>query len=70
MIGVTKFRIGKLKPKYGAQVDEKYLWDALRPIIPYPTGRFLRGMFFQALRARLRSYRPSGTRWQTFRNSI
>ena len=23
--------------------DEKYLWDHLRPIIPYPTGRFLSG---------------------------
>src|ERR1700729_1234857 len=41
MIGVTKFRIGKLKLKHGAHVDEKYLWDSLRPIIPYPTGRFL-----------------------------
>jgi hypothetical protein len=40
MIGVTKFRKGKLKPKHGARVDEKYLWDSLRPIIPYPTGRF------------------------------
>jgi hypothetical protein len=39
MIGLTKFRIRKLK--HGAQVDEKYLWDSLRPIIPYPTGRFL-----------------------------
>src|SRR5580692_11185507 len=35
MIGVTKFRIGKLRQKHGAQVDEKYLWDSLRPIIPY-----------------------------------
>ena len=40
MIGVTKFRIRKLKLKHGAHVDEKYLWDSLRPIIPYPTGRF------------------------------
>jgi hypothetical protein len=39
MIGVTKFRLGKLKQKHDAQVDEKYLWDSLRPIIPYPTGR-------------------------------
>jgi hypothetical protein len=23
-----------------AYFDEKYLWDQLRPIIPYPTGRF------------------------------
>src|SRR6202030_1076396 len=55
MIGVTKFRIGKLKLKHGAHVDEKYLWDSLRPIIPYPTGRFFRGTLSQALRARLRS---------------
>jgi hypothetical protein len=25
--------------------DEKYLWDELRPIIPYPTGRFFGGAF-------------------------
>ena len=55
MIGVTKFRIRKLKLKHGAHVDEKYLWDSLRPIIPYPTGRFFRGTLSQALRARLRS---------------
>jgi hypothetical protein len=55
MIGVTKVRIGKLKPKHDAQVDEKYLWDSLHPIMPYPTGRFFRGTLFQALRARLRS---------------
>ena len=35
--------------------DEKYVWDMLRPIIPYPTGRFFRGTLSQALRARLRS---------------
>ena len=34
-------------------------------IIPYPTGRFFRGVLFQALRARLRSHRPSGTNPQT-----
>jgi hypothetical protein len=45
MIGVTKFRICKLEQKHGAQVGEKYLWDSLRPIIPYPTGRFFRGTF-------------------------
>jgi hypothetical protein len=44
MIGVTKIRIGKLKLKHGAEVDEKYLWDSLRPIIPYPTGRFFRAI--------------------------
>src|SRR5580698_10649673 len=55
MIGVTKFRIGKLKQNHGAHLDEKYLWDALRPIIPYPTGRFFRGTLSQALRAWLRS---------------
>ena len=27
--------------KHGAHFDEKYLWDEVRPIIPYPTGRFL-----------------------------
>src|SRR5208283_1124693 len=41
--------------KHGAHFDEKYLWDQLRPIIPYPTGRFFRGTLSQALRARLRS---------------
>ncbi len=30
-------------------------------IIPYPTGRFFGGTLSQALRARLRSHRPSGT---------
>jgi hypothetical protein len=30
MIGVRKLRLGKLK--HGAQVDEKYLWDSLRPV--------------------------------------
>jgi hypothetical protein len=24
--------------KHGPHFDEKYLWDSLRPIIPYPTG--------------------------------
>ena len=52
--------------KHGAHFDEKYLWDQLRPIIPYPTGRFFRGTLSQALRARLRSHRPSGT----FRNRL
>jgi hypothetical protein len=55
MIGVTKFRIGKRKQKHGGHVDKKYLWDSLRPIIPYPTGRSFRGTLCQALRARLRS---------------
>src|ERR1700719_2613799 len=55
MIGETKFRIRKLKLKHGAHLDEKYLWDALRPIIPSPTGRFFLGTLSQALRARLRS---------------
>jgi hypothetical protein len=41
--------------------DEKYHWDYLRPIIPYPTGRFFGGALSQALRARLRSACPSGT---------
>jgi hypothetical protein len=27
----------------GARFDEKYLWDSLRPVIPYPTGRSFRG---------------------------
>jgi hypothetical protein len=29
--------------KHGPHFDEKYLWDALRPIIPYPTGRYFPG---------------------------
>ena len=33
---------------------------SLRPIIPYPTGRFVRGTLSQALRAWLRSACPSG----------
>ena len=48
--------------KHGAHFDEKYLWDQLRPIIPYPTGRFFRGTLSQALRAWLRSACPSGTK--------
>src|SRR3984957_21133756 len=60
MIGVTKFRIGKRKQKHGGHVDKKYLWDSLRPIIPYPTGRSFRGTLSQALRAWLRSCCPSG----------
>jgi hypothetical protein len=34
---------------------EKFLWNRLRPIIPYPTGRYFRGKHSQALRAWLRS---------------
>src|ERR1700738_131656 len=48
--------------KHGAHFDEKYLWHQLRPIIPYPTGRFFRGTLSQALRAWLRSACPSGTK--------
>ena len=65
VIGVTEFRIVKLKIfmlyefsptiQHGTHFDEKYLWDQLRPIILYPTGRFFRGTLSQALRARLRS---------------
>jgi hypothetical protein len=36
----------------------KCMWDQLRPIIPYPTGRFFRGTLSQALRAWLRSAVP------------
>ena len=32
--------------KHGAHFDEKELWDYLRPIRPYPTGRFFRGDAF------------------------
>ncbi len=45
-----------------AYFDEKYLWDQLRPIIPYATGRFFGETLSQALRARLRSCCPSGTK--------
>ena len=67
VIGVTIFGNTKLKKfvlyyfhlaflkKHGTHFDEKHVWDLPRPIIPYPTGRFFRGTFFQALRARLRS---------------
>src|SRR3984957_12563500 len=39
MIGVTKFRIGKLRSKHGAQVDEKYLLVFATPdhTVPYGT---------------------------------
>jgi hypothetical protein len=44
--------------------DEKYLCGWLRLIIPCPTGRFsLGGDISQALRARLRSCCPSGTKY-------
>ena len=52
--GVTKFRKEEYLAflnKYDAHFDEKHLWDELRPIIPYPTGRFFRGTLSQALRA-------------------
>ena len=39
-----------------------YLWHQLRPIIPYPTGRFFRRTLSQALRAWLRSACHSGTK--------
>jgi hypothetical protein len=66
--------------KHGLRFDEKHLWDSLRPIIPYPAGRFFRairravacswqGTLAQALRARLRWCCPSGTRLQALRNS-
>ena len=42
----------------------------VRSIIPDPTGRFVPGTLSQALRARLRSCCPYGTRWQTFRNRL
>jgi hypothetical protein len=48
--------------KHGAHFDEKYLWDQRRPIIPYRTGRLFRRTLSQALRARLRSACPSGTK--------
>src|ERR1700720_1449357 len=46
----TKQRVWVLNP----DIRER-LWPYMRPIIPYPTGRFFRGMLSQALRARLRS---------------
>ena len=42
--------------------SQNALWDQLRPIIPYPTGRFFRGTLSHALRAWLRSACPSGTK--------
>jgi hypothetical protein len=41
---------------------EIYLWDQLRPITPYPAGRFFPRTLSQALRAWLRSACPSGTK--------
>jgi hypothetical protein len=58
--------------------DEKHLWDvwiamhdsapsvlliSARTIIPYPTGRFSGWALSQALRARLQSHCPSGTKY-------
>src|ERR1700730_14824491 len=50
--------------RHGTPFHEKYLWDWLRPIMPYPTGRYFRGTLSQALRAWLamqRGPRPGGT---------
>jgi hypothetical protein len=41
--------------KNGLHFDEKYPWDSLRPIMPYPRDGSFEGRFPQALRARLRS---------------
>ena len=49
--------------RHDAHFGEKYLWDRLRPIIPYPPGRLLGMASSQALRARLRSCCPSGTKY-------
>jgi len=60
----TDSKIGYLAclKKHDVHFDEKYLWDQLRLIIPYPTGRFFRGDLSQALRAWLRSCCLSGTK--------
>src|ERR1700730_17128842 len=55
--------------RHGPHFDEKYLWDSLRPIIPYPTGRFSRGRFPRHFVPGYDRCCPYGTRWQTFRNS-
>jgi hypothetical protein len=39
-------------------------------IIPYPTGRFVRGSFARHFVPGYDRCCPYGTRWQTFRNSI
>src|ERR1700722_3771774 len=56
MIGVTQFRKQKQK--------KFVVWfratGIICPVIPYPTGRFFRETFSQALRARLRSVVPPG----------
>jgi hypothetical protein len=43
-------------------IPKMYLWDRLRPIIPYPAGRFFRWTLSQALRAWLPSACPFGTK--------
>jgi hypothetical protein len=59
MIGPTKFRMQK--PKKICRMTSCLLGLAEpRPIIPYPTGRLLRGTMSQALRAWLRSTVPPG----------
>jgi hypothetical protein len=63
------FRNSRLHRNRFAKEKGEYAFSALLnrpgrpwyPIIPYPTGRLFWVAFFQALRARLRSYRPSGT---------
>ena len=56
--------------KHGTHFDEKYLWDALGPIRPYPTGRFFKGRFPRHFVPGYDQVVPTGRCWQTFRNSI
>src|SRR5208337_88703 len=59
--------------KHGAHFDEKYLWDYLRPIIPYPTlrdGSSFEGRFPRHFVPGYDRCCPYGTRLQIFRNSI
>ena len=64
-----KKRILASVKRHGPHFDEKYLWDSLRPIIPYPTGRFFEGHFARHFVPGYDRCCPYGTRWQTFRNS-
>ena len=55
--------------RHGPHFDEKYLWDSLRPIIPYLRDGSLEGRFPRHFVPGYDRCCPSGTRLQTFRNA-
>ena len=56
--------------KNGLHFDEKYPWDSLRPIMPYPRDGSFEGRFPRHFVPGYDRCCPYGTRLQTFRNSI